>query len=173
MPRPKLAPRDRRSHLRCVRLHQDEEAGLHTLAAALGISPSRIMRRLIREAINGGPDYFKDGEKEIRMMHVHLAAVGRNLNQLVKAINRGELVPSEDLVRVLDIVRLQVAGIEDHYMKAVRAAAWRSWEALYQEADLSPPYDEAEAVKAGQYRRPQKRRRAQIGPAAGASSAGS
>lgn len=32
---------------------------------------------------------------------------------------------------MLDVVRLQVTNIEAHYLKAVRAAAWRSWEALY------------------------------------------
>ena len=166
MARPKLRDTTAYSRMVHVRLRPKEEAGLHTLAAALGVPPSRIIRRLIREAINGGPDYFPDGVKESRMMHVHLAAVGRNLNQLVKAINRGDLVPSEDLVRVLDVVRLQVAGIEAHYLKAVRAAAWRSWEALYHEAGLPPPYDEAEAVQAGQYRRPEKRRRARTGKAA-------
>lgn len=97
MPHPKLAARDRRSHLRCVRLHQDEEAGLHTLAAALGVRPSRIMRRLLREAINGGPDYCADGVQELRLLHVHLAAVGRNLNQLGRAVHWGELGMSEDL----------------------------------------------------------------------------
>ena len=165
MARPKLRDTTAYSRMVHVRLRPKEEAGLHTLAAALGVPPSRLIRRLIREAINGGPDYFPDGVKEIRMMHVHLSAVGRNLNQLVKAVNRGELVLSEDVQRVLDVVRLQVAGIDDHYLKAVRAAAWRSWEALYHEASLSPPYDEAEAVQAGQYRRPQRRRRARAGTA--------
>ena len=166
MGRPKL--RDTTAYFRMagVRLRVEEDTGLKALGKALGLSPSRIIRRLIREAINGGPDYFTDGEKEIRMMHVHLSAVGRNLNQLVKAVNRDELVPSEDLVQVLDVVRLQVAGIEAHYLKAVRAVAWRSWEALYHEAGLPPPYDEAEAVQAGQYRRPQKRRLARSGPTA-------
>ena len=169
MARPKLRDTTAYSRMVHVRLRPKEEAGLHTLAAALGVPPSRLIRRLIREAINGGPDYFPDGVKEIRMMHVHLSAVGRNLNQLVKAINRGDLVPSEDLVRVLDVVRLQVAGIEAHYLKAVRAAAWRSWEALYQEAGLPSPFDQSatgppEYVGFAQRR---QRRRARAGKAAG------
>ena len=147
MPRPRLPERERRSHMRFARLRPDEDAGLQALATAYGVPPSRIIRRLVREAINGGPDYFADGVKEIRMMHVHLAAVGRNLNQLVRAANRGEPILNTDVQRVVDVLRLQVAGIEDHYLKAVRAAAWRSWEPLYREAGLPSPFDQAEAAE--------------------------
>jgi hypothetical protein len=131
-----------------TRLRLEEDTGLKQLAAALNVPPSRIVRRLIREAINGGPDYFKDGEKEIRLMHVHLAAVGRNLNQLVRAANRGEPILNEDVLRVLDVLRLDVAGIQHSYFKAVRAAAWRSWEPLYREAGLPSPFDQAETAEA-------------------------
>lgn len=148
MPRRRLPDRERRSHMRFARLRPDEDAGLQALATAYGVPPSRIIRRLVREAINGGPDYFKDGVKEIRMMHVHLAAVGRNLNQLVRAANRGEPILNADVLRVLDVLRLDVTVIEDHYLKAVRAAAWRSWEPLYREAGLPSPFDQAEAAEA-------------------------
>ena len=169
MPRPKLPERERRSHIRHTRLRADEDAGLQTLAAVLGLPPSRIIRRLIREAINGGPDYFPDGVKEIRLMHVHLSAVGRNLNQLVKAVNRGELVASEDLVRVLDAVRLQVAGIEAHYLQAVGAAAWRAWRPLYREAGLPSPFDQSDTGPPEHigFAQRRQRRRAGAGTAAG------
>ena len=49
-----------------VRLWTEEKEGLAQLAETLGETPSRVIRRLIREAINGGPDYFEDGEGEIR-----------------------------------------------------------------------------------------------------------
>ena len=169
MGRPKLRDTTAYSRMAGVRLRVDEDTGLKALGKALGLPPSRILRRLIREAINGGPDYFPDGVKEIRMMHVHLAAVGRNLNQLVKAVNRGELVASEDLQRVLDVVRLQVAGIEAHYLQAVGAAAWRAWRPLYQEAGLPSPFDQSDSgppeyVGFAQRR---QRRRAGAGTAAG------
>ena len=141
MGRPRLKDTTAYSRMVHTRLRLEEDTGLKQLAAALNVPPSRIVRRLIREAINGGPDYFKDGEKEIRMMHVHLAAVGRNLNQLVRAANRGEPILSEDVLRVLDVLRLDVAGIQQSYFKTVRAAAWRSWEPLYREAGLPSPFD--------------------------------
>lgn len=148
MGRPRLKDTTAYSRMVHTRLRLEEDTGLKQLAAALNVPPSRIVRRLIREAINGGPDYFADGEKEIRMMHVHLAAVGRNLNQLVRAANRGEPILNEDVLRVVDVLRLQVAGIQDSYFKTVRAAAWRSWEPLYREAGLPSPFDQAEAAEA-------------------------
>ena len=83
--------------------------------------------------------------KEIRLLHVHLAAVGRNLNQLVRAANRGEPLLNADVLRVVDVLRLQVAGIDSPATsKTVRAAAWRSWEPLYREAGLPSPFDQEE-----------------------------
>lgn len=147
MGRPKLRDTTAYSRMAGVRLRVEEDTGLKALGKALGVSPSRIIRRLIREAINGGPDYFKDGEKELRMMHVHLAAVGRNLNQLVRAANRGEPLLNEDVQRAVNVLRLQVAGIQQSYFKTVRAAAWRSWEPLYREAGLPSPFDQTEAAE--------------------------
>ena len=148
MPRRRLPDPERRSHKVYFRARPAEYAGLTALSQALNVPPSRLLRRLLREAITGGPDYFKDDVKEIRMMHVHLAAVGRNLNQLVRAANRGEPLLNADVLRVVDVLRLQVAGIEAHYLKAVRAAAWRSWEPLYREAGLPWPFDPAETADA-------------------------
>ena len=146
MGRPKLRNTQAYSQMYTLRLRPEESSGLKTLGAALQLPPSRIIRRLIREAITGGPDYFADGEKEMRMLHVHLAAVGRNLNQLVRAANRGEPLLNEDVQRVVDVLRLQVAGIEDRYFKAVRAAAKRTWEPLYRDAGLPSPFDREAAA---------------------------
>lgn len=146
MPRRRLPDAERRSHKLYFRARPAEYAGLTAISQALKVPPSRILRRLLREAITGGPDYFTDDVKELRMMHVHLAAVGRNLNQLVRAANRGEPLLNADVLRVVDVLRLQVAGIEAHYLNAVRAAAWRSWAPLYREAGLPWPFDQDEAA---------------------------
>ena len=123
MSRPKKRPDKAYSWIAHVRLSLEEEAGFKALSRTFKLPTSRIYRRLIREAINGGPDYFDDEVQEERMMHVHLSAVGRNLNQLVRVANRGEPILSEDVQRVVDVLRLQLAGIEDHYLKAIGAAA--------------------------------------------------
>ena len=146
MKRPKVRRTEGLSEAARVRLHPEELQGLKKLAAALNVPPSRIMRRLLREAINGGPDYFDDGVLEIRMLHVHLSAVGRNLNQLVRAANRGEPILNADVQRVVDVLRLQVAAIEDKYLKALGSAGWRAVRPLYDEAGLPSPFDHAEAA---------------------------
>ena len=61
MGRPKSNAPEVRSRMAFVRLREAEWVGLKQLAAALDQPPSRIMRRLIREALTGGPDYFDDG----------------------------------------------------------------------------------------------------------------
>ena len=147
MGRYKKHPDKAYSRMAHVRLSLEEEAGLKALGHALNLPPSRIHRRLIREAITGGPDYFDDGVQEQRLMRVHLSAVGRNLNQLVRAANRGEPILNADVLRLVDVLRLQLAGIEDRYLKAVGAAAWRAWRPLYQEAGLPAPFDQEDAVE--------------------------
>ena len=148
MPRPKNRPDEGPSRSVPVRLHPQELAGWTALGRALQLPPSRIHRWLIRAAINGGPDYCNDGVHELRLTHVPLAAVGRHLNQLVKAVNRGDLVLREDLYRVIDVLRLQVAGLREQYLNAVSAAAWRAWQPLYQEAGRPSPFDQAEEAAA-------------------------
>ena len=99
MPRPKPQPKRGRTGVVNVRLWTEEKEGLAQLAETLGETPSRVLRRLIREAINGGPDYFEDGAGEIRRMRYELTRIGRNLNQFARAVNRGERVMSADLRR--------------------------------------------------------------------------
>ena len=141
MGRPKKIPYKRRSRVLFARVREEEEAAFKQFAASLGETPSRVMRRLMREAINGGPDYFQDGRYEIRQMRIHLTAIGRNLNQLTRAVNRGELVSDPDLIRVINAGRVQVAAAEEVYHQAIRAAAWRTWRPLYREAGLPSPFD--------------------------------
>ena len=147
MGRPKKRPDKAYSRAVHVRVSIEEHAGLKALGQALQLPPSRIHRRLIREAITGGPDYFDDGVQELRLLHVHLSAVGRNLNQLVRAANRGEPILNADVQRVVDVLRLQVAGVEAHYLEAIGTAAWRAWRPLYQEAGLPAPFDHAAAAE--------------------------
>lgn len=75
-------PRKIRSRVAGIRLREAEWAALQQFAAPLGQPPSRIIRRLIREAITSGPDYFTDELLGVARLSRELAAIGRNLNQL-------------------------------------------------------------------------------------------
>ena len=149
MARPKSKPHDRRSRVAGIRLREEEWTGLKQLAETLGTTPSRVIRRLVREAINGGPDYFEDGEGDIRRMHHELMRIGRNLNQFARAVNRGERVMSADLRRAFNACTVQTEAVKQVYFRAVQAAARRAWRPLYREVGLPSPFDEQAAARSG------------------------
>ena len=136
MPRPKAKAPKVRSKMAFVRLRAEEEAGLKELAATLGQPPSRIIRRLIREAVTGGPDYFNDGVHELERMSRELAAIGRNLNQLSRAANQGAAVSGDDVRRVVNAGIVQMEVVKGLYLEAVRTTVKRAVVPLYEEAGL-------------------------------------
>ena len=109
-----------------VRIHSEERVALGKLAKSLDVKPSRIVRRLIREAITEGPDFFDDGIRELRSAHRELAAVGRNINQLARSANQGERVVPAQLKRNLAAAKLQVERVADFYREAVERARQRT-----------------------------------------------
>ena len=149
MARPKLEPRRGATGVVHVRIWTEEKEGLAQLAETLGTTPSRVIRRLIREAINGGPDYFEDGAGDIRRMRHELTRIGRNLNQFARAVNRGERVMSADLRRAFNACTVQMEAVKQVYFRAVQAAARRAWRPLYREAGLASPFDAQEEPPAG------------------------
>ena len=78
--------------------------------------------RLIREAINGGPDYFDDGVLDLRRMYRELNSIGSNLNQLSRAANRGQVVGGDDVRRVINAGLVQMEAVKGLYKRAVKAA---------------------------------------------------
>ena len=109
-----------------VRIHADERIALGRLAKSLDEKPSRLVRRLVREAITQGPDFFDDGLTELRATHRELAAVGRNINQLAKAANKDERVVPAQLKRNLAAAKLQVERLAEIYREAVERSRRRT-----------------------------------------------
>lgn len=109
-----------------VRLNLVEKTAFERVAKAIGQKPSQIIRRLIRETITGGPDYFDDGLIELRAAHRELAAIGRNLNQLVKMANRGEQLFGHEVAEELVAVKAQVDVVDELYRDSVERVRSRS-----------------------------------------------
>ena len=109
-----------------VRVNAEEHAALQRLAESLDEKPSQVVRRLLREAITGGPEYFEDGLAEMRAAHRELAAVGRNINQLARAANRDERVVSKDLRRNLAAAKQQIDRVAVLYRIAVERVQQRN-----------------------------------------------
>ena len=124
------------------RVRLDEHEAFKQLAQHLGQKPGRLLRRLVRQAITGGPDFFADGVLEIRTMHRQLAGIGRNLNQLARAANRGDVVSGDDVRRVVNAGIVQMEAAKELYLKAVRGTVRRAVLPLYAEAGFDLPSDE-------------------------------
>ena len=145
-----------RSRSRNIRLYPEEDAALTQLAQALHQTPSRVIRSLIRQAVTGGPDFFEDGVLELRTMHRQLAAIGRNLNQLARAANRGKVVGGDDVRRVVHAGIVQLEAAKALYFTAVRATMHRVVVPLYEAAGFRLPSgeateDEASAGRSARY----------------------
>ncbi len=119
MPRKKLGQGIAKSDSLRVWVRPNERKALQKLAGSLGVKPSQVVRRVVREAITGGPEYFADGLKELQAAHRELAAVGRNINQLARAANRDEKIVSKDLRRNLAAAKQQVDRLAEVYRDAV------------------------------------------------------
>ena len=124
------------------RVRLDEHEAFKQLAQQLDQKPGRLLRRLVRQAITGGPDYFDDGVLEIRHMHRELASIGRNLNQLARAANRGDAITGDDVRRVVNAGIVQMEAVKELYLKAVRGTVRRAVLPLYAEAGLHLPSTE-------------------------------
>jgi len=75
-----------------IRLSEEEDQAIVFLARSFGEeNRSRIIRKMIREAIGQGPDLLKDDLKGFREAVRELAAVGRNINQIARALNAGRV----------------------------------------------------------------------------------
>ena len=112
--RPISGPKSKSEAVR-VRLDEDEKNAFTRLADKLGVKPSILHRRLIKEAVDEGPEVF---EKELAALldtNVQLSAIGRNINQIARAINQGAIVVepivASDLEGVLSAVDAQKTAV--------------------------------------------------------------
>lgn len=144
MGRPKANPQQRRSRMVHVRLREEEWAAFQRFATLIDQAPSRILRRLLREAITGGLDYFDDGLLELRRMRNELAAIGRNLNQLVRTANQGAAVDGDERRRVINAVAVQVEAVKELYRRAELDGVGRAVGALPEDASRHGPQEDGE-----------------------------
>jgi hypothetical protein len=104
-----------------VRLTEDEREALKFLAAARGSSVHALLVSVVRQAIDAGPMLLKDDLAELQRAHAEAYAIGRNLNQLVRAVHTGK---AKDL-RVENGFLETVARRVEAMQKAIRELAER------------------------------------------------
>lgn len=104
--------KERRTRVTHVRLNDDELARFQAAADRFGVRPSRLHRKLIREASGCGPDMLDNELAPVRQAVKELGAIGRNLNQITRKINSGALAPGFDAALVAELADYVHAATE-------------------------------------------------------------
>jgi Bacterial mobilisation protein (MobC) len=109
-----------------VRLRPDDRLLLHERAAARGMAGATFVSILVRAHLRNLAPLPKDELLALKRSVAELGAIGRNLNQIARTANRGELVTGpgrEDLKAMLRVCE----GLRNH-VKGLLSANVRSWE---------------------------------------------
>ena len=72
-----------------LRLTPQELAGLKERAGELGLSTNALLVKMVREVLGATPELLNDDVQALADANAQVHAVGRNLNQLVRAVNGG------------------------------------------------------------------------------------
>lgn len=96
------------------RLDLDEADHRLLVAAAtqFGLPQSEVTRRLIRAALDVGPALSRDNAEVVAELSSQIRAVGRNLAQVVKAINEGRALKLEDARPIFEILHRRISAID-------------------------------------------------------------
>jgi hypothetical protein len=110
----------------CVRLAAEDRRRLRERAEARGLASATYVAVLVRSHLSGATPLPKAEYLALRQSVLELTAIGRNLNQIAKAINQGghSALPGRTEVGAM----LRVAeGLRDHFKELLKAnaASWR------------------------------------------------
>ena len=79
-----------------LRLRKEEKAQFKALALRLDTTPSRLIRKVVRDTIGAAPDLMPQDLKPVGEAVNQLAALGRNFNQLLRCIHQGKVTATSD-----------------------------------------------------------------------------
>jgi hypothetical protein len=96
------------------RLDLDEEDHRLLVAASaqFGLSQAEVTRRLIRAALDVGPALSRDNAETVAELSSQIRTVGRNLAQVVNAINAGRAVRLEDARPIFEILHRRISAVD-------------------------------------------------------------
>jgi len=117
----------------CIRLRAEDQLLLQERASARQMAAATYAGVLVRAHLRSLPPLPRHELLELKRSVAELGAIGRNLNQMVRAANQGGLVtaPGRDDLRL--IIRV-CEGLRDH-VKALIKANNRSWESGHAQAN--------------------------------------
>jgi hypothetical protein len=119
----RMAPRDMRLY---VRLDPNDRLLLNERATARGMPAATYVAVLVRSHLRNLAPLPKQELLALKSAVAELGAIGRNLNQIARAMNQGQRVagPGHDQLRAM----LQVGGALRDHVKALLAANTKSWD---------------------------------------------
>ena len=108
------------------RLTSAEQTELKNRAATRGMKPAQYIRHMFRAHITKSPHFYDDDLTELREANRQLAAIGKNINQIVKALNKS--LDNAHLAYAIDLTEMR-RTIEDHRQTIVTLVRenMRSW----------------------------------------------
>ena len=113
-----------------VRLDPSDRLLLKERAAARGVPSATYVAALVRSHLRRITPLMKEERHSLERVVGELTAVGRNLNQIARALNVGQSVaPRRDDVQAM----LRVCGALRDHVKALLAANEKSWDQGYAE----------------------------------------
>lgn len=125
IPRPEVTGRPNRDTRLYVRLDPNDRLLLNERSAARRVPPATYVAALVRSHLRGIAPLLNDERLALDRAVAELTAVGRNLNQMARALNRGQAVtPRRDDLQAM----LRVCGALRDHVKALLAANDKSWD---------------------------------------------
>ena len=89
-------------------------------AQDLSTTRSRMIRHLVREFLGLGPDLFGTNLKTIDQGIYQLGALGRNLNQQLRAVNSGLMIAQPVDGTLMGQIKDQLQRLENEWIVAVK-----------------------------------------------------
>lgn len=114
-----------------VRMRRDDQLLLHERAAARGMASATYVSVLVRSHLRALTPLPKDELAALKLAVAEIGAIGRNLNQLARAVNQGARVASSGRDEFRGILKICEA-LRDHTKALIKANA-ASWVTGYAE----------------------------------------
>jgi len=126
-PSPAVPERVTRPDRISVGLSAEDRQRLKERADARGLAPATYLALLARAHLSGGAPIPKAELLALRQSVLELTAIGRNLNQIARAMNAGAKASPPGRGEVAGMLKV-AEGLRDHFRELLKVneASWRS-----------------------------------------------
>lgn len=108
-----------------MRLTRREKEVFTRFAEGQRVKPAIPVRRMVREVVTHEPDFFDRELPAMKEAANQVAAVGQNLNQIARAVNRHKVVTDPITTDELQEIMVEVCSIRDQVRRMIQATQSR------------------------------------------------